>query len=79
MNKFNIDETVFTLNVGIEFELPFILNFKIKEISRKSAGIYYSENGFKWFPEEIVFKSRKDASQFIINNVENELKNPGME
>lgn len=74
MNKFNIGENVFTLNMGCE--LQFILNFKITEISKKFDGIiYYSENGLKWFPEETVFKSCKDAYQFIINKAQNELKN----
>lgn len=74
MNKFKIGDTVFVLNIG--YELPLIEAVKINAISQKEDGIYYTTHGIDWFLEDMIFKSKKEAYQFIKKQCENEINNP---
>lgn len=79
MNKFNIGDQVFLFSLtstGV-----YVSSFVISMMEKKPDGIFYggfTPNGsFEHAaPEKALFKTRKDAYDFIMHQCEQQMKNP---
>jgi hypothetical protein len=74
MNRFNIGDRIFLLNIGNK--LPLTVDFLVSGIKKTDEGIYYTEDDYSWVSEKSLFETRKEAHNFIRSQCEIEMNNP---
>ena len=74
LNKFCIDEKLYCFNIGMQS--PLIKEFVVKGIVSNDDGLFYSQDKNAWIKEEYLYKDRKAAYKYMIQQAENEMNQP---
>lgn len=72
--KYTIGDKAYVFNVNMQ--APLVMEFTIVGMISMEGSLFYTSNREAWVKEEYIHPSRKEAYRCLIQQAENEMKQP---